>query len=92
MPETGLANASSKARYRMEKYNAATAITLVHPETLPEPDCFVQPSNHADNAEFLHEEFKLDLDTALSYGHQGLAEAFRHGINLIEQNCLKSTP
>ena len=79
-------------RYGMEKCSTATTMALAYPEALPKPDCSIQPSCHADNAEFLHEEFKLDLDTALSYGQQGLAEAFRHGINLIEQNCLKSTP
>ena len=82
----------TNGRYGMEKCAAATAIALAHTEALPEPDCSVQPSSHADNTEFLREEFELDLDTALSYGQQGLAEAFRHGINLIEQNCLKQTP
>ena len=73
-------------RYGAERCELANQALQNHQGVPPPPNCEVQPSG-ADAWEFLKEEFELDLDTALGCAQTGLAQAFEHGINLIDQNC-----
>ena len=73
-------------RYGTERCELANQ-ALHNRQGMPPPPNYEVQASGADAWEFLKEEFELDLDTALVCGQTGLAQAFEHDINLIDQSC-----